>query len=98
MGMEDRLKRVLETIQSQSRSKLQPLGQCPGCNALFPSCVGMLAAWEHVNNWKESHSQARGRIMLAALRKEAEVGSEEQLAVLTALGRIGFSSGRRCGK
>jgi hypothetical protein len=45
----------------------------------------VLSAWEHVNNCKESHSRAR-EITLAALSKEAEVGSEEQLAVLTALG------------
>ncbi|CAK9075996.1 unnamed protein product [Durusdinium trenchii] len=85
MVAENRLQLVLETIQSDpSRHKLEPLGQCPGCRALFPSCLGVLAAWEHIKTQKESHTLLCEKA-LAAL-EEDEVESAEEIAVLNTLG------------
>mmetsp|Transcript_31187 Transcript_31187/g.64295 ORF Transcript_31187/g.64295 Transcript_31187/m.64295 type:complete len:210 (-) Transcript_31187:36-665(-) len=79
---DDRLRRLLVLRRPD---RFAEVGNCPGCGAVFPSCSGALAVWEHVNSWEGSHVRVRQNV-LDIIGQESTLEDALQTALFTALG------------
>mmetsp|Transcript_47736 Transcript_47736/g.92305 ORF Transcript_47736/g.92305 Transcript_47736/m.92305 type:complete len:210 (-) Transcript_47736:42-671(-) len=87
--------RVLETIPYETLGPfIVPLGTCPACKAIFPTCLGIVGAWEHICKWEDAHGEVRdnvAEIVKAELSNERKsLSNIDDNAVRTLLDLLGF--------
>eukprot|EP00418_Pyrodinium_bahamense_P011539 CAMPEP_0179103302 /NCGR_PEP_ID=MMETSP0796-20121207/47859_1 /TAXON_ID=73915 /ORGANISM="Pyrodinium bahamense, Strain pbaha01" /LENGTH=257 /DNA_ID=CAMNT_0020801207 /DNA_START=36 /DNA_END=806 /DNA_ORIENTATION=- len=63
MVAETEVQRALEAVPYQRLANaIDPLGTCPACGAIFPTCLGIKGAWEHTCKWEDAHEALRLRV------------------------------------
>eukprot|EP00930_Biecheleria_cincta_P103981 TRINITY_DN96102_c0_g1_i1.p1 TRINITY_DN96102_c0_g1~~TRINITY_DN96102_c0_g1_i1.p1 ORF type:complete len:208 (+),score=11.90 TRINITY_DN96102_c0_g1_i1:56-679(+) len=100
-----RAARILAAVPfKRIEDTLEPFATCPGCSAQFPTCLGLLAAWEHIARWPGTHAKVRETVAFTLQRLYREdcitpvgdIPHSDTMVLLRALGFKEAASSPRC--